>query len=79
MKAIMVELTEGQRQALQPLFDLVIQGNLVGESSVIAAQVFEDGMVVKRVTERETKVVWDDGWHISAEECTQEQHKKEAA
>lgn len=47
MKRIFIELTDHQRKQLKPLFDLVVERNIIDCKCGIGAQVFPDGLHVK--------------------------------
>lgn len=50
MNSLKIDLTEEQLEILEPLFEAVRTNNENGTESAIAAQVWEDGMVVKLMT-----------------------------
>lgn len=47
---IHIELTEQQREILQPLFNEIKTSNAIGERCSIAAQIWPDGLVAKTMT-----------------------------
>jgi hypothetical protein len=44
---IKIELTEEQKELLEPFFQSVRDANFIGSSAAIGAQIWPDGMVVK--------------------------------
>lgn len=52
-----IELTEEQKELLEPLFQAVRDANAGGSTSAIGAQIWPDGMVVRLFNDRNGKVL----------------------
>ena len=50
---LFIELTDDQILQLQPMFDAVRDGNDTGNKCCIAAQIFEDGITIKLMSQNE--------------------------